>query len=264
MPELPEVENIVRHLRPKIVGKKIVKIEVNEPRLFRDHRDIGEVQRAVVGERIVDCRRTGKNIFIDLTGGKSLTLHLMMTGRLLLDPAESSPYDRVRFVLSGGTGLIFNDIRKFGRCRLVRREEKICGEDALKISFAKFRENIVRRKVPLKSVLLNQSVVAGIGNIYADEILWDAGVHPQKSPQELTEKETKKIFVSMKRILNRAIASGGTTFRNYQKPDGSPGKYFALRNVYQREGERCKRDGGIIIKIKLGGRATHYCPKHQR
>lgn len=263
MPELPEVETIVRYLRPHLVGKRIVAVKTDTRRLFRDHKNIDEVRKLVVGQKIVSCRRIGKNIFFDFEDGHSLVLHLMMTGRLLLNPEKTRPHDRAAFILSAGTVLIFNDTRKFGRCRIVGAGKNICGDDALLIAPEKFYSGLQNKKSPIKTALLDQAVVAGIGNIYADEILWDAKIHPQKRAHMLTYAEIKKIFSSMKKILSRAIAHGGTTFRDYQKPDGSSGGYFALRNVYRREGERCGKDKGIIKKIVLGGRSTHFCSRHQ-
>lgn len=264
MPELPEVENIIRQLRPKVVGRKIIELEASETRLFRDHKNIEEVRKSVVGQKIVSCRRIGKNIFFDFEDGHSLALHLMMTGRLLLNPEKTQPHDRAAFILADGSVLVFNDTRKFGRCRIVEAGKNICGDDALLIAPEKFYAGLQKKKAPVKTALLDQAVVAGIGNIYADEILWDAKVHPQKPAHSLAPAEIKNIFFSMKKVLSRAIANGGTTFRDYRKPDGSSGKYFSLRNVYRREGEKCRKDKGIIKKIVLGGRSTHFCPRHQK
>lgn len=273
MPELPEVETIVRYLRPKISGRKILDMDSDTPRLFRDHRsrtstelksDFKKVREQVLGRKIGSLERIGKNIILKLSGGKYLVLHLMMTGKLLLNPAGRRAHDRLQIRLSGKMKLVFNDIRKFGRCRVLSSSQNLGGPDALSLNLETFKFLFRGRTASIKSILLNQKLINGIGNIYSDEILWQAGIHPARPGESLTKKEIKKIFNATKSILNLAIKKEGATLRDYKKPDGTAGGYYQIRKVYQRTGEKCARDGAIIRRIKIAGRSTHFCPKHQK
>lgn len=221
-------------------------------------------KKSVKGRTIQDVMRYGKNIALNLSGGSHLLIHLMMTGRILLNPKEKKPHDRMDMRLSGGIRLVFNDTRKFGRVRLVKNPQNIVGPDPLRIQFDEFNELMSSRSGALKSVLLNQQVLSGIGNIYADETMWYAGIHPLRQVSDLNATELQKLHRACRRVLKTAIKKEGTTFRDYRKPDDSEGGYFAIRKVYQRTGEKCWRDGAIIKRIVVGQRATHYCPKHQK
>lgn len=262
MPELPEVETIVRYLKPRLCGKRIVDISINEPRTIRGHKNAEEIKIGAVGKKIKNISRIGKNIIFELSNKKFLTFHLMMTGRLLLNPKKSL-HDRMAIFLSGKTRLVFNDIRKFGRCRLLTRLN-FAGVDALKISFSQFSRLLRGTRRKIKNFLLDQSVVSGVGNIYADEILWQAGVNPLRRANTLNGEEIAQIYSGMMLVLRRAIKKGGTTSRDYRKPDGTRGDYYSIRRVYQRAGEGCFKDGKAILKIKIGGRTTHFCPLHQK
>ncbi len=263
MPELPEVETIVRYLRPRIRGKRILEFYSNTPRLFRHHRNPAEVEKAVGGRVIEKVRRLGKNIIFQLSGGRCLVIHLMMTGAILLNPREKRKHDRMVLRLSGNTRLVFNDIRKFGTCRVVEGPEALVGPDAFSVGFTKFKDLISSRRGAIKSVLLNQRVVAGIGNIYADEILWYAGIRPTRKADSLCEEELRAVHGAMQKVLKLAIKKEGTSMRDYRKPDDSEGGYYGVRKAYQREGEKCSRDGAVIKRIVIGQRSTHYCPRHQ-
>lgn len=277
MPELPEVETIVRHLRPKITGRKILDMSSNTPRIFRDHKSFSEVKKQVIGKKIESVERLGKNILFNLSGGVCLAIHLMMTGKLLVDPVEKSRHDRFLIKFAGGTNLVFNDIRKFGRCRIfrgrggrtstIKRSDLVelnVGHDALAIKFKEFKSLISSKKKIIKNFLLDQRAISGIGNIYADEILWAAGIHPLRKTDSLSGKDLKNLFSAIKKVLTLAIKKGGTSSRDYRKPDGSEGGYYQIRKAYQRTGEGCARDGTKIQRIVAGGRATHFCPKHQK
>ncbi len=284
MPELPEVETIVRHLRPQIRGKRILDVWSNTPQLGRGP-SAGQVLRLFSGVKfmksdfinftrgreIADVRRAGKNIILMLSGGRELWVHLMMTGKLLWNPANiREKYIRFWMRLSGGNFLALHDIRKFGRIRLIPRGKLMksdfinLGPDALFLSFAKFREIVKKRKGAIKPLLLNQSVISGVGNIYSDEILWYAGVRPTRKADTLSEKELRALYAAMKKVLRLAIKKEGTSSRDYRKPDGSEGGYYRIRKAYQRAGEKCLRDGAVIKRVVIGQRSAHYCPKHQK
>ncbi len=264
MPELPEVETIVRYLRPKIRGKRILSVETRGRRVLRYHKNSQEFVKSVAGRRIKNISRLGKNIIFELSGGACFALHLMMTGRLFLDPVKKAPHDRLIFQLSGGQRLVFNDIRQFGWCRIVSAPHKLAGPDALALKFEKFESLIRLRSGAVKSLLLNQKIISGIGNIYSDEILWYAGIKPTRSADSLSEKESRVLYSAAKKVLHLAIRKEGTSSRDYRKPDGSEGGYYKIRKAYQRAEERCSRCGAIIRRIVIGQRSAHYCPRHQK
>jgi formamidopyrimidine-DNA glycosylase len=264
MPELPEVETIVRYLRPRLSGKRIIKVVTDTPRLFRDYKNPAEVIRKIEGTTIRDVSRRGKNIVFHISGGKYFLMHLMMSGRLRLNPRDVSPYDRITFFLSGKNKLVFNDPRKFGRCRLTDSLEGIAGREPFAISFADFKQALFNRKGVIKPLLLNQNILAGIGNIYADEMLWLAGIHPLRKASDIAETEQRALWNSMRKILAKGIATGGSSMRYFQSPNGNAGGYYDIRKVYRRTGEKCSRDGAIFQRIIVGQRSTHFCPKHQR
>ena len=264
MPELPEVETIVRYLRPKIRGKRILRVEVKTPRLFRDYRSPKEALIKIAGKKIEEVDRAGKNLLFRLNDGSCFLIHLMMTGRLFFNPVVSAIHDRMNIYLSGGDVLVFNDIRKFGRCRIVAAVEGLVGREPLQISFPEFQRLVASRKAGIiKRILLNQKFLAGIGNIYSDEILWYAGIGPMRNIATLTPREIKKLYGAMRHVLLLAIQKGGTSARDYLKPDGKPGGYYKIRKAYQRTGEKCSRDNASIKRIKIGQRSAHFCPKHQ-
>mgnify|MGYP001580646891 CR=1 FL=1 len=264
MPELPEVETIVRYLRLEICGRRILGLWTDTARLFRG-TTFTKIKKEILGARILDVSRRGKNILFHLSGGRDLIFHLMMTGKLLLFPR--APKERhVHFWMKLGTKdfLALHDIRKFGWARLVPERHILgIGKDALSVSLEELKEIFEKRKGSIKSLLLNQSAISGIGNIYSDEILWYAGIGPARRAGELKERELRKLYLATKAVLNKAIKAGGTSSRDYRKPDGSKGGYYEIRKAYQRTGEKCSRDGTVIRRIKIGQRSAHFCPKHQ-
>lgn len=263
MPELPEVETIVRYLKSRISGRRILDFEPRSKRVMRYFGKLSSVRSHLAGQTIQKVERKGKFVVCKLSGGNCLLFHLMMTGQLLLNPKSQSPHDRLVIKLSGGTKLVFRDIRQFGFCKIVSGKELLTGEDPLAVSFSAFKNLISERKSAIKNLLLNQKILSGIGNIYADEILWRAEIHPLRKTSTLGNRELRRFYSSMRSVLRLAIKKEGTSARNYIKPDGKAGGYFELRKVYQRTGERCRRCQGIIKRIAVGQRSTHFCPKHQ-
>lgn len=264
MPELPEVETIVRYLRSRLRGKRILGLEVTAVKVLRGAGSVGEVRKKIINQKILDVERLGKNIILSLENKNYLLFHLMMTGQLLWNPAGERKHDRLVLKLSGNNRLVFNDLRLFGKCQLVAAEKLLLGPDALVVKFAEFKKLLAGKKDAIKSLLMNQKILAGIGNIYADEILWYAGIKPTRKAVSLNTFELKRLYTAMGKVLRAAIRKGGTSSRDYLKPDGSKGEYYELRKAYQREGEKCARDGAIIQIIKIGGRSSHFCPKHQK
>lgn len=269
MPELPEVETIVRHLRPVVAGKKIVGLWSDTPRLFRGGKKIDEIKKEILNKKIISVERAGKNIVFKLDDNFNLIIHLMMTGKLLFNPRQQEKkFIRFFMELGGENILALHDVRKFGRVDLIKQNEfqqKInIGPDALLTSKKNFKKILKNRKSAIKSILLNQSQISGIGNIYADEILWQAGIHPLRGANSLTDQEQNLLLKSLRHILKKAIKKEGTSSRDYRKPDGTEGGYYNIRKAYQREGEGCERDQGIISRIIVVRRSTYFCPKHQK
>lgn len=280
MPELPEVETIRRGLDELILQQKICEVKVFCAKSFQGD------ERAVLGRKIKKLRRFGKALVIDLSGGVSLMIHLRMTGQLIYDgeeryaaghPSENFVADlpnrqtRVEFKLEKGR-LYFNDQRKFGFVKLIQTDQikkeafiqKLAKEPWAMTPEELWQKLQKHQKAAIKSVLLDQTVVCGLGNIYADEALFEAKIHPKRQAGSLTIDETKTLLMAMRQVMDVSLQFGGSTMRNYVKADGSRGNYLDLfAKVYQREGQPCANCKTRIVKIKLAGRGTHFCPQCQ-
>ncbi len=245
MPELPEVETIRRQLAIKIVGKKLN------------------------GKKIVDVKRRAKILIIDFSDGSSLVFHLKLTGQLIFN-GQPGRHTRQVFNFSDGTRLIFNDARKFGWWKNVEnvremKEIKQLGPEALKIKESEFKNRLLkRRQAKIKPLLMDQKFLAGIGNIYSDEILFEAKIHPLRIVKTLSPIEISRLFLAMKKILKKAIAKGGSSVEYYLDALGKKGGFVPYHKVYQRTGKPCLRCGGIIKRLKIGGRSAHFCPDCQK
>lgn len=293
MPELPEVETVVRGLRTKISGHKILEVNSDWPKLVKEP-NYDQFRREIKGLIIEKIERRGKNIIIYLSQKKSLIIHLKMTGHPLvstcweftkgglrkkiaeeckeLDTIDKDPQNRfihVGFVLDKGKNLLLSDVRKFATLKLVD-ESKLrelfqdLGPEALSLNFKKFKEILANQKGIIKKVLMDQSIIAGIGNIYSDEILFEAKIHPKKHTNSLSDKELKRIYGVMKKVLSEAIKMRGTSISDFRDTAGSKGLYGNIRRVYRREGEKCpKKCGGVVKRIAIGSRSAHFCPNCQ-
>lgn len=272
MPELPEVETTVRGIRPDLVGRTIENmwfdwskgIATPDPTTF-SHR--------IEGQKIEVVTRRAKYIVIHLTSA-TLLVHLKMTGRLYIVPNESENHAdkwvHFRFQLDNDHQLRFSDSRKFGRVYLVDHMDEITGDlgpEPLSDEFSLkvFQIAVQKRTGVLKSLLLNQRFVAGVGNIYADEALHQSHIHPTRSADSLTNKETKALYLAIRDVLQKAIDREGASINWYRKPDGVKGKAQNFLLAYGRAGESCLTcQTGIIEKITVGQRSTHYCPNCQK
>jgi formamidopyrimidine-DNA glycosylase len=271
MPELPEVETVARGLRVSLVGRTIISVEVRWARTLIPPDPVA-FGRRLVGQVIAGVRRRGKWILITLDGGSTLLVHLRMTGQLVLERV-SPPDDRhvrVLFSLDNGWWLRFSDQRKFGRMVLTSDPQRYVGglgPEPLADDFTAERlgEMLARRRGRIKPLLLNQRFVAGLGNIYADESLWRAGVHPLRQASGLGPAEVRRLHQGIRSVLQAAIDGGGTTLADsaYRRPDGRTGEFYDLLAVYGREGQPCVRCGTAIERIVVGQRGTHYCPHCQ-
>lgn len=281
MPELPEVETIRRGLESFIKNAKITKVKVLCDKSFIGPKELIEKQT------IKNIRRKGKALLLDLENNITMMIHLRMTGQLIFRGDESfaggHPTDsffaelpdkqtRVIFELENGT-LFFNDQRKFGFVKVLETVEvendkfiKALAKEPWDITFDEFKKNLMRHKsAPIKAVILDQKVIAGLGNIYADEALYYAKIHPKHATGTLTDADIKNILEGAKTVMQASIDSGGSTMKTYVKADGTKGDYLRLfAKVFRREGEPCERCGTEIIKIRVAGRGTHICPKCQK
>ena len=243
MPELPEVETIRSQLQKKIVGKTIS------------------------GRKIVGLRRRAKILIIDFDDAKSLIFHLKLTGQLIFN-GKPSQHTRKVFNFDDGSKLVFNDTRKFGWWKKVKNtkgmEEKF-GPEPLEINLKTFKSLLERRpKSRIKPLLMDQKIIAGIGNIYSDEILFAAKINPLRRIETLKRAETERIFRSMKRILIAAIKHRGSSVEHYFDAYGKKGDFVKFHKVYRKEGQKCDRCGTLIERLKINGRSAHFCPACQK
>lgn len=273
MPELPEVETVVRGIRPQAVGRTILSVRRASPLMARSQ--VGPFRRGLVGRRFLALDRHGKWMFFRLSGDRTLVVHLGMTGRLEVTPAATPalPHTHLRLALDrGDEELRFSDPRRFGELWLAgpahleeRFGPKRLGPEALAIDALSWRTTLAATKRKLKVVLLDQRAVAGIGNIYADEILFDAGLSPAALANRVGDQAAEALRRAIGRVLRRAIRCQGTSIRDYVTAQGVPGEFQDRLKVYGRAGEPCKRCRGAIVLDRsiVAGRATYWCPNCQ-
>ena len=271
MPELPEVETIVRGLQKTVVGKTIKNVRVIHPIIVKQNSR--NFKKNVEKSEIIRVRRRGKYILIDLSNKKTILTHLRMTGSLLLlEP--SAPLDKHDHLIlkfyKTQKELRYRDLRKFGRIKsfLTSREENISdlkklGPESLNISSSDFFNLFQKRKGRIKSALLNQQILAGLGNIYADESLFEAQIHPQQKADKLSPQKLKKLHQAIQKILKKAINAGGSSIENYYNINGEIGNFQLQHKVYGREGLPCKRCRSKIKRIKISQRSSYFCPRCQ-
>jgi formamidopyrimidine-DNA glycosylase len=268
VPELPEVETIRNDLVPHVVGRQF-----NGVRLIDDKsiQKLGSADFAcgLVGQRITGLERRGKYLVFRLSGGKVLIIHLRMTGGLILNPDGDERFARVVFQFDDGSKLVFIDARRLGVMWLTDDAEAIVGklgQEPLDEEFteAKLAELLEKRKAPMKAILLDQEVIAGVGNMYADETLFEAKIHPLREAGSLSLKEIAALHKAIIRILLAAIVNKGASVRNYKRPDGGEGTAHYDFRVAHKRGEQCPGCGGIIERIVVRGRGTYFCPRCQK
>ena len=266
MPELPEVETIRNELLPHVLGREITGVDLFWERIVR-RPSVEEFRSRVIGQRITGLSRRGKYLFFHLSGGGVLVMHMKMTGSLLVDPSNDK-FTRAVIYLDNGVALHFRDPRKFGVMWLDSDDSAVAeklgpeplGDDFTPELLAKLLRN---RTAPVKPVLLDQSIIAGIGNMYADEALFDAKIHPMRTAGSLTTDEIERLHGSIRRVLLKALNSKGASIRNYIRPDGSPGTAHDEFNVAHGVGKNCPNCGTPIKRIVVRGRGTYFCPECQ-
>lgn len=294
MPELPEVQTIVNYLRKNLIGLKITDFWSDREKPVKQAGGISKFKKELAGKKILSLTRRAKFIVIDIEGSNSLFIHQKISGHLMygkwklkngvwlstlrgpLQSDRQNQYIRYIWSLSNGHQLAMSDLRRFSRVILVKdkdvsnlKEIRDLGPEPLEIDFKKFRElfgssTSTPKRGRLKQVLMDPFFIVGIGNIYSDEILWDAGYHPLSRVENLEESDLKKIFKSTIKILNKAIDAKGSSVDDYRIPSGEKGRYQEMEKAYQQTGKKCyKKDGGIMQRLMVGGRSAHFCPKHQ-
>lgn len=289
MPELPEVETIVNDLKKLVIKRKITDVWTDTKKIIKKP-DFEAFKKQVVDLVISGVRRRGKNILIDLSQGFTLLIHQKLTGHLLYgkwavqknkvislihgaldDPMNN--FIHIIFYLDNNYQLALSDLRKFAKIILAKTEDienlkeiKELGPDPLdkNFDFETFKKAIKSHKGKIKQVLMEQKVIAGIGNIYSDEILWWAKIHPLRTTSSLTEEELKKIYHYALEVLKTAIKARGSSVSDYRDPKGERGSYDQIRRVYRRENQKCYRCGTLIKRIKLGSRSGYFCPLCQK
>ena len=290
MPELPEVETIVRDLNKKVLGRTFVDVWTDWQKMIKKPENFKTFKKTIIGKKILKIRRRGKNILFELSGKKILLIHQKLTGHLLFGnwkqenrewrPTVPGPLEdpmnrflHLIFWLDNGKQLALSDLRKFAKIELGDNKEieklkdlRELGPEPLEKSFTfeKFEAILKRKKGKIKQVLMDQQVLAGIGNIYSDEILWQAKIHPFRDVSKLKEEELKKIYQAMREILPKAIELSGESISDFRRISGEKGYFDKERKVYRREGEPCSRCGTRIKRVKLAGRSAHFCPKCQK
>ena len=274
MPELPEVETIRLALEPHVVGRRFERVEIFDPRLVRPFEP-SRVAAELEGERVAALERRGKYLVVRFESGRVLLIHLRMTGSLrhaARHSLEDDPHRRAVVTLDDGSDVAYRDVRRFGTWHLLEPHEldpylaQRLGREPLDSGFTARRlaERLDGRKAPVKAALLDQRTVAGLGNIYVDEALWRARLHPLRQAGSLDGDETARLTKGIRQALRAAIAQQGASLRDYSTPDGRRGRMQERFRVYDREGEPCPRCGTPIEKIRIAGRGTWYCPACQR
>jgi formamidopyrimidine-DNA glycosylase len=271
MPELPEVETIVRGLRDQLTHQTFSKVVVNLPKCVHEFPQI--FTSSLAGKRILAVKRRGKNIIIGLSRGHSLRIHLRMTGRLKLVPSHDSleKHTHVVFSFKGKPWqLRFLDARQFGRLSIEKNRAgenpdslADLGPEPLEISAQEFLSRVRSRHRAIKPLLLDQHFLAGVGNIYADETLYRAKIHPRQRVEMLEDKIILRLYHALRQVLREAIQAGGSSVRTYVDANGSAGRFQKYLRVYGKKGEACRNCGASIQREKVGGRSSFYCPRCQ-
>jgi len=289
MPELPEVTIMVNELKDKVLKRTIVDVWTDAPKLVKKPISFAKFKNEIIGQKIIGIRRKGKVIIMEFDKGKILLVHPKMTGHFLVGKWESreeewrpvqkgpleDPMNRfihLIFWLDNGQMLAFSDLRKFGRIELwdssqTDKAEIInqLGQDALEMTFGQFKEVVKKGKQKkIKQLLMSQSLIAGIGNIYSDEVLFQAKVNPFRPANSLSKEEIRRIYGAVKIILSKAIRLYGSSISDFRRISGRKGKFDQILKVYGRQGQKCPQCGGFVQRAKIGGRSAHFCPKCQK
>jgi len=287
MPELPEIETIKLGLRRYLIGKKIVDVEVNIPKMF-----VGD-KKAIVGAKITNLKRIGKGLIIELDNDFVLAIHLKMTGQLVFRDEGTKDlilsqktggelpgkWTHITFSLDHNSKLYYNDLRQFGWIKVIKKDElmnipffKEMGPEpsvaeamnGKPLTFSYFQEIIKKANIPIKILIMDQKRIGGIGNIYANDALFKAGIDPRRKGKTLTKEEVKKLYDAIFYIIKKSLEYGGSSDENFVNALGQEGNYQKHALVYGKKGQKCPKGNGIIEKVFLGGRGTFFCSSCQK
>lgn len=276
MPEMPEVETIRKTLAPHIEGRRITKVDLRLERLVKLPADPEDFIARLEGRRVESLSRRGKYLCFQLDGaGDIFIVHLRMTGQLYFSPQGETDrkYTRLAMLLDDGSSLLFADLRTLGALYLVSQGEiplinglHTLGPEPLAKDFTPnyLQDYLATRQTKIKSLLLDQRAIAGLGNIYADEALFLAGIHPERKAKTLNEQETGRLYEAVNRVIEAGLADGGTTFSDYRDAHGERGRHQDNLYAYQRTGKPCRVCGAEIKRLVIGGRSAHFCPVCQK
>lgn len=282
MPELPEVQTTVDGLNKTVKSRKITgvttsynspyyhsKEEIKNPLFFK------EFKKRILGQKIIKAERRAKNILIHLSNGETILVHMKMTGYFFYNPPKEAKFVRLTFNLDNGKILVFSDMRKFAKVTVLKTADihdsihlKDLGPEPLdsKFVFATFKERLSHKpKGRIKQVLMDPNVIAGIGNIYSDEILWRGNVHPLSHVSKIPEKNLKLMFAATKETLQKGIDFGGDSMSDYKNIEGEKGKFQDHHRAYKKNKEACMKRGckGVLERVVVSSRSAHFCPIHQ-
>jgi formamidopyrimidine-DNA glycosylase len=273
MPELPEVETVKNSLKKELIGKRIIDVGVYYQKII-EYQTSDQFIKKIINQRINDLKRRGKWLVFVLDDYYLLS-HLRMEGKYIFRDSslKIGKHEHVSFSLDDNRQLRYQDTRKFGRMHLLEKDElykkkPLCdlGLEPWdeKLTSQYLKEKYKNKKIPIKTVLLDQSIIVGIGNIYADEILFLSHINPYKKPNQLSDKELNSIIENTRSVLEQAIESGGTTIRSYESSEGVHGRFQQNLYVHNHEGDKCPKCKSNIVKDRIGGRSTYYCKKCQK
>lgn len=273
MPELPEVETVKETLKKQVLNRIITNVNIYYENVI-EYPTSSEFKKQIINQKINDIKRRGKWLIFELDD-YCLLSHLRMEGRYFLRNKEDEvlTHEHISFLLDNDLCLRYLDTRKFGRMHLIKKNELLTRKPLCELGLEPWDENLdytylkekyKTRKLPIKTVILDQSIIVGIGNIYADEILFLSKINPFKKCNELNDEELKQIIINTKIVLEKAIKAGGTTIRTYESSEGVHGRFQQELLVHGKENSNCPVCNEAIIKTRIGGRGTYYCPKCQR
>jgi len=290
MPELPEVQTTISGLKSKVLKRTFVDVWSDWKKLIKKPKDFLQFKKELENKKIKKIWRRGKNIIFDLSNDYSLLVHQKMTGHLMIgewkqtnnkwQPTKKGPLEEkintfihLIFFFDNGKMMALSDVRKFAKVELWKTKDllesktfKDLGPEPLEqdFTFKKFKETIKNKKGKIKQILMDQNVIAGIGNIYSSEALWQSKIHPEKTIAKLSDSELSLLYRAVKKVLELGVKLGGESFSDYRKVDGSKGDFDTERKAYKREGQKCHRCGTLIKRLKFGGRSAFFCPKCQK
>jgi formamidopyrimidine-DNA glycosylase len=267
LPELPEVETIKNELSPHVIGRRFTDVTICDAKPVK-RPSVDEFRRGLIGQSINDLERRGKYLIFRISSGAALVIHLKMTGALLLNPEQTDRYARVIFRLDDGSQLVFTDRRRLGALWLLENEQAVIGKlgpEPLDPEFTAqtLAERLHKRQAPIKAVLLDQGFMAGIGNMYADEALFAAKIHPLRKANSLSTQEIRKLHKAIVDVLQAAIDSKGASVDTYKRPDGRLGTAHDNFRVAHRGGKPCPVCGTPIQRLAVRNRGSYFCPKCQ-